>query len=143
MLTRFQQHLQQRHTSLWQEFLAGLTTFFTMAYIVILAPSMYAETGMNFSSSFFATCLICSVTTFMVGVWANLPVGVAPGLGLLSYFTFVAVGQLHYSYQLALGAVFLSGYLFLCITLTRIRRHWCLSGSLATLKSYCFLPDLY
>ncbi len=122
-LANFKAYLSSQGTSIKQEFLAGLTTFFTMAYIIIVAPNMYAASGMNFESSFLAVCLVASLSTLIVGVWSNLPIGVAPGLGLLSYFCFVVIGKLGYSWQLALGAVFLSGLIFWAITITRIRQY--------------------
>jgi adenine/guanine/hypoxanthine permease len=85
-LANFKAYLSSEHTSIKQEVLAGLTTFFTMAYIIIVAPNMYAASGMNFASSFLAVCLVASLATLIVGVSSNLPIGIAPGLGLLSYF---------------------------------------------------------
>jgi AGZA family xanthine/uracil permease-like MFS transporter len=122
-LANYKVYLSSQQTSLRQELLAGFTTFFTMAYITIVAPNMYAASGMNFESSFLAVCLVTSLATLIVGVWSNLPIGVAPGLGLLSYFCFVVIGKLDYSWELALGAVFLSGLIFLAITITRIRQY--------------------
>ena len=120
---RLQTHLLSQQTSVKQELLAGLSTFFTMAYIVVLAPNMYAAVGMNFAASFLATCLISCAATLIVGLWANLPIGFAPGLGLLSYFCFEVIGQLGYPWPLALGAVLLSGFVFVGITLTRVRHY--------------------
>jgi AGZA family xanthine/uracil permease-like MFS transporter len=116
-------YLKAHHSSVRQELLAGLTTFFTMAYIIVVAPNMYASVGMDFESSFIGVCLIASLTTLGVGLWANLPIGLAPGLGLLSYFCFVVVGKLGYHWQTALGCVFVAGLIFLFITLTRIRQY--------------------
>lgn len=116
-------YLLSQGTSVKQEVLAGLTTFFTMAYIIIVAPNMYAASGMDFASSFIAVCLVASFATIWVGLWANLPIGLAPGLGLLSYFCFVVIGQLGYPWQVALGAVFVAGCIFFIITVTRIRQY--------------------
>lgn len=105
-----------------QEALAGLTTFFTMAYIVVVAPSMYSQVGIDFNSGFIATCLVTILTTIAVGIFADLPVAFAPGLGLMSYFCFVVIGQLGFTWHQALGAVFVSGLLFMVITLTKVRQ---------------------
>lgn len=105
-----------------RELLAGLTTFFTMAYIIIVAPSMYAAAGANFNDAFIATCLIIILATLVAGIFADLPIVLAPGLGLLSYFCFVVIEQLHFTWPQALAAVFVSGLIFMLITLTRIRQ---------------------
>lgn len=121
--TKLQAFLRMHHTSINQEVLAGLTTFFTMAYIVVVAPNMYAASGIDFSSSFVGVCIIASMATLWAGLWSNLPIGFAPGLGLLSYFCFVVIGQLGYTWPEALGAVFLAGLIFLLITVTRLRQY--------------------
>ncbi|MDF2529919.1 MAG: Xanthine/uracil/thiamine/ascorbate permease family protein [Gammaproteobacteria bacterium] len=105
------------------EIIAGLTTFFTMAYIVVIAPSMLSQTGMNYGSAFVATCLVSAFASFLAGTFSNLPIALAPGLGLLSYFSYVVVGQLGYSWQAALGAVLISGLVFFLITVTKLRQY--------------------
>ncbi|MDF2939473.1 MAG: guanine permease [Gammaproteobacteria bacterium] len=115
--------LEKYHSSIKNETIAGFTTFFTMAYIVIIAPSMLAGAGMDYGSAFVGTCLICAFASFLSGLFSNLPVALAPGLGLLSYFSYVVVGKLGYSWQAALGAVFIAGLVFFLITITRLRQY--------------------
>ncbi len=105
-----------------KEILAGLTTFFTMAYIVVVAPSMYAKAGLPFDTAFVAVCLITVFATLLVGLFADLPIAFAPGLGLMSYACFVVVGQLHFTWVQMLSAVLISGLLFMLITITRLRQ---------------------
>ena len=105
-----------------REILAGLTTFFTMAYIIIVAPTMYSQAGANFDQAFTATCLVTILATTLVALYSNLPIAVAPGLGLMSYFCVEVVGRLGFSWSAGLAAVFISGLLFMLITITRIRQ---------------------
>ncbi|MDO8953403.1 MAG: NCS2 family permease [Gammaproteobacteria bacterium] len=114
--------LAEHNTTIKTEFLAGVTTFFTMAYIAIIAPAILSEAGMNYGSAFVATCIITALASFLSGTLSNLPVALAPGLGLLSYFSYVVVGQLGYSWQAGLGAVLISGLLFFVITVTKLRQ---------------------
>ncbi len=108
--------------SIKREILAGLTTFFTMAYIIIVAPTMYHQAGADFNTAFTATCLITVIATFLVAIYSNLPIGMAPGLGLMSYLCFEVVGRLGFSWHTGLAAVFISGLIFMVITVTRIRQ---------------------
>ncbi len=105
-----------------REILAGLTTFFTMAYIIIVAPGMYHQAGANFDAAFTATCLVTAGATLLVALYANLPIGMAPGLGLMSYLCYEVVGRMGFSWHEGLVAVFISGLIFMVITLTRIRQ---------------------
>ncbi len=114
--------LAERQTTVRQEIIAGLTTFFTLAYIVIVAPNILASAGMSVHAAFVSTCVIAAIGSLLSGFIGNYPIALAPGLGLLSYFSFVVVGQLHYSWQQALGMVFISGVLFFLVTITRIRQ---------------------
>ena len=116
-----------RRTTILREFVAGLTTYITMAYIVVINPTMMAQAGMNYGASFTATCLAAALATFAMGIVANWPVALAPGVGLSAFFTFTVVGELGYSWQVALGAVFLSSILFIVISLTPLRR-WILAS---------------
>ena len=116
-----------RRSSIFREFVAGLTTYITMAYIVVINPTMMAQAGMNYGASFTATCLAAALATFAMGVVANWPVALAPGVGLSAFFTFTVVGELGYSWQVALGAVFLSSILFIVISLTPLRK-WILAS---------------
>lgn len=104
-----------------QEILAGLTTFFTMAYIAVVAPTMYSAAGIPFGQAFVATCLVTILATTLVAVAANLPIAFAPGLGLLSYFCIEVMGHLGYSWAEAMTAVLISGLIFMVITLTKVR----------------------
>ena len=100
--------------------MAGITTFVTMSYIMFLNPIM-SKTGMPFDGLFLATCIGAAIATILMGLYANWPVGLAPGMGLNAFFTFSVVGSMGYSWQIALGAVFLSGILFVLMSVTRLR----------------------
>jgi AGZA family xanthine/uracil permease-like MFS transporter len=111
-----------KEVSVKREILAGLTTFFTMAYIIIVAPTMYHQAGANFDVAFTATCIVTVLATLLVALYSNLPIGMAPGLGLMSYLCFEVVGRLGFSWHMGLAAVFISGLVFMVITVTRIRQ---------------------
>ncbi len=112
--------LKQNQTSLKQEAIAGLTTFMTMAYIIFVNPMMLADAGMDHGAVFVATCLAASVGCLVMGLMANYPIALAPGMGLNAFFTYTVVGEMGYSWETALGAVFLSGICFLILSLVRI-----------------------
>ena len=101
--------LNSHNTNVKTELMAGLTTFVTMSYIMFLNPIIMSKTGMPFDGLFLATCLGAAIATIMMGLYANWPVGLAPGMGLNAFFTFSVVGAMGYSWEIALGAVFLSG----------------------------------
>src|SRR4026209_2930800 len=105
------------------EAIAGITTFFTMAYIVVVNPAILSTpgTGMAFSGVLTATVLVCFVMTLLLGVYAKLPFAVAPGMGINAYFTFTVILTQHVWWQTALGIVFWAGVLFLLISITPIR----------------------
>jgi adenine/guanine/hypoxanthine permease len=103
------------------EIIAGATTYLTMAYIAFVNPVILAEAGMDRGSVFVATCLAAALATLLMALWANYPIALAPGMGINAYFTYGVVKGLNYSWEVALGAVFLSGVLFLIISLTPIR----------------------
>ena len=90
------------------EIIAGLTTFLTMAYIAFVNPEILAAAGMPKDSVFVATCLAAAIGSLVMGLLANYPIALAPGMGLNAYFAFVVVGTLGYSWQAALGAVFVA-----------------------------------
>ncbi|MEI8602484.1 NCS2 family permease [Shewanella sp. PP-Sp27a-2] len=113
--------LKQNQTSLKQEAVAGLTTFMTMAYIIFVNPMMLADAGMDHGAVFVATCLAAAVGSLVMGLMANYPIALAPGMGLNAFFTYTVVGEMGYSWETALGAVFLSGICFLILSLVRIR----------------------
>jgi len=113
--------LAGRGTTLRREVAAGVTTFLAMAYIVAVNPSILAAAGMEVSAVFVATCLAAAFGTLMMGLYANLPIAQAPGMGLNAYFAFSVVPMLGGDWRLALGCVFFSGLLFLAISATRLR----------------------
>lgn len=113
--------LKAHGTNVRTEIVAGVTTFLTMAYIIFVNPSILAAAGMPPDAVFVATCLIAAFGTAIMGLYANYPIGLAPGMGLNAYFAFVVVGAMGYTWQTALGAVFISGCLFLAITLFGLR----------------------
>jgi len=113
--------LSRSGTSSGIEVGAGLTTFMAMAYIAFVNPQMMANTGMDQGASFVATCLAAALACFFMGLYANWPVGLAPGMGLNAFFTYTIVGDMGYPWQTALGAVFIAGLLFVLLTVTRLR----------------------
>jgi len=119
--------LSEHNTSVKTELMAGLTTFVTMSYIMFLNPIIMSKTGMPFDGLFLATCLGAAIATILMGMYANWPVGLAPGMGLNAFFTFSVVGSMGYSWQIALGAVFLSGVIFVLMSVTKLRE-WMLDS---------------
>ncbi|WGL16320.1 NCS2 family permease [Microbulbifer bruguierae] len=113
--------LDKHNTSVKQELVAGITTFVTMAYVIFVTPNMMASTGMDHGASFVATCVGAAIACFLMGLYANWPVGLAPGMGLNAFFAYTVVGEMGYDWQVALGAVFLSGILFTILSFSRIR----------------------
>lgn len=113
--------LKERNTSVGTELLAGLTTFFTMVYIVIVNPGILSQAGMDFHGVFVATVLASIVGTLMMGLASNYPIVIAPGMGLNAYFAFSVVAGEGLSWQVALGAVFVAGILFILLSLTSFR----------------------
>ena len=109
-------------TSIKKEILAGFTTFITMSYIIFVNPQIMSTTGMDFGAVFVGTCLAASIACFIMGFVANWPVGLAPGMGLNAFFTYSVVGEMGYSWETALGAVFLSGILFFIMSATPLRK---------------------
>ena len=114
-------HLDENHTTVRRELLGGLTTFMTMAYVVVVNPRILAEAGMPVEGVLFATCASGAIATLIMGVWANYPIALAPGMSLNAYFTYSIVIGRGIPWQTALGVVFLSGLLFLLLTLTNVR----------------------
>tara|TARA_B100000482_G_scaffold53688_1_gene36242 strand:+ start:405 stop:1694 length:1290 start_codon:yes stop_codon:yes gene_type:complete len=120
-------NLKTNNTSLKREILAGITTFVTMSYIIFVNPQMMAESGMDYGASFVGTCIAASLACFFMGLYANWPVGLAPGMGLNAFFTYTVVGGMGYPWEIALGAVFWSGILFTIMSITPLRK-WMLEG---------------
>ena len=113
--------LEANGTTVRREVIAGLTTFLTMAYIIFVNPSILQIAGMDFGAVFMATCLAAAFGSAFMGLYANYPIALAPGMGLNAYFTFGVVKGMGYTWEVALGAVFISGLLFLVISLVKIR----------------------
>ncbi|KVC67815.1 NCS2 family permease [Burkholderia stagnalis] len=103
------------------EILAGVTTFLTMAYIIFVNPAILGDAGMPKESVFVATCLVAALASIIMGLYANYPIACAPGMGLNAYFAYTVVKGMGFTWQAALGAVFISGCLFLLVTLFRVR----------------------
>lgn len=114
-------HLQENQTTVRRELLAGMTTFMTMAYVVVVNPRILSEAGMPVEGVLFATCISAAIATLIMGLWANYPIALAPGMSLNAYFTYSIVIGRGVPWQTALGVVFLSGVLFLFLTLTNVR----------------------
>lgn len=109
------------NTTIKTEVLAGVTTFLTMAYIIFVNPNVLADAGMDKGAVFVATCLAAAIGCFIMGLYARLPVALAPGMGLNAFFTYGVVLGMGYAWQTALGAVFLSGCIFILLSLFKIR----------------------
>ncbi|ALU90436.1 NCS2 family permease [Herbaspirillum rubrisubalbicans] len=114
-------HLEENGTTVRTELLAGLTTFLTMAYIIFVNPSILGDAGMPKDAVFVATCVAAAVGTLIMGLYANYPIGLAPGMGLNAYFAYAVVKGMGFPWQAALGAVLISGCLFLVVSVLRIR----------------------
>ena len=119
--------LQDNNTTIKKEFLAGFTTFITMAYIIFVNPQIMALSGMDQGAIFVGTCLAAAMACFVMGFFANWPIGLAPGMGLNAFFTYTVVGEMGYSWEVALGAVFLAGILFFIMSATKLRS-WMISS---------------
>ncbi|MDB4262785.1 NCS2 family permease [Porticoccaceae bacterium] len=113
--------IKARGTTPLKELLAGITTWVTMVYIVAVNPHMLSDAGMDFGAVFVATCLAAAFGCLIMGAVANLPIALAPGMGLNAFFTYSIVLGMGLSWELALGAVFWSGFLFLILSLTKVR----------------------
>ena len=113
--------LKEHGTTVKTEVIAGFTTFLTMAYIILVNPLILSSTGMDLNAVFVATCLAAALGTSIMGLVANYPIALAPGMGLNAYFTFSVVKGMGLSWETALGAVFISGIVFLAVSLFRVR----------------------
>ncbi len=113
--------LAENQTTVRREFLGGLTTFITMAYIVVVNPQILAQAGMPVDGVLFATCVSAAVATLIMGLYANYPIALAPGMSLNAYFTYVVCMGMHVPWRTALGVIFFSGVFFLILTVTRVR----------------------
>jgi AGZA family xanthine/uracil permease-like MFS transporter len=126
-------HLRERGTDPRTEILAGLSTFLTMAYIVVVNPSIMAAAGIDQGAAFVATCLAAAIGSMLMGVIANFPIALAPGMGLNAYFAFAVVQGMGVPWQVALGAVFVSGLLFFAVSVLKVRE-WLVNGIPVSLK---------
>jgi adenine/guanine/hypoxanthine permease len=115
--------LAEHGTNVRTEFIAGLTTFLTMVYIVFVNPTILGNAGMDKGAVFVATCIAAAVSTLVMALYANYPIALAPGMGLNAFFAFTVVLTYKYSWQQALAAVFCSGVLFLVLSVFRIREY--------------------
>ena len=126
--------LDAHGTDVRTEILAGATTFLTMSYIIFVNPSILSTTGMDASAVFVATCLAAALGTFIMAFVANWPIGLAPGMGLNAFFAFTVVKGMGFTWEQALGAVFISGCIFILLTVTGIRS-WLVAGIPKSLRS--------
>ena len=113
--------LKENNTNTKQEFIAGITTFMTMAYILVVNPSILSAAGMDSGAVFTATALSSIIATLVMGLYAKLPFALAPGMGLNAFFAYTVVLSMGYSYQFALTAVLLEGIIFLLLTAFNVR----------------------
>lgn len=120
-------HLNELGTNVRTEVLAGITTFVTMAYILFVNPNILKDAGMPVNATFAATAIAAAVGTLIMGLYANYPIALAPGMGLNAFFTYAVVLGMGLSWQTALGAVFISGVVFFIMTVTKIRE-WIIEG---------------
>src|ERR1700761_6968706 len=132
MLERFF-GFEERGTTVRREVVAGLTTFLTLAYIMFVNPKILGAAGMDQGAVFVATCAASAITTAIMGLFARLPVALAPGMGLNAYFAFTVVPALGGDWRLALGCVFLSGILFVVLSVTPARE-WLINAIPKRLK---------
>ena len=126
--------LSEHGTSVRTEVVAGLTTFLTMSYIIFVNPDILSTTGMDRDAVFVATCLAAALGSLIMGLVANWPIGMAPGMGLNAFFAFTVVAALGFTWQQALGAVFISGMIFVLLTVTGVRS-WLIAGIPHSLRS--------
>src|SRR4026208_1145314 len=115
--------LAQQGTDVRTEFIAGVTTFLTMVYIVFVNPIILGKAGMDQGAVFVATCVAAAVSTLVMALYANYPIALAPGMGINAFFAFTVVLTYKYTWQQALAAVFCSGVLFFLISVFRIRQY--------------------
>ena len=113
--------LAENGTTVRTEILAGITTFLTMAYITFVNPAILSDAGMDFGAVFVATCVAAAIGTAIMGLYANYPIALAPGMGLNAFFAYGVVLGMGHSWQVALGAVFLSGILFIILSVLPVR----------------------
>ncbi|WP_074013032.1 NCS2 family permease [Candidatus Sodalis sp. SoCistrobi] len=126
--------LTAHRTTVRTEIVAGLTTFLAMAYILFVNPTILSATGMDKGSVFVATCLAAAIGSMLMGFIANYPIALAPGMGLNAFFTYTVVLHMGYTWQIALGAVFLSALIFFALSIFKIRE-WIITSIPLPLRS--------
>ncbi len=125
--------LDQNGTTVRTEVLAGVTTFLSMAYITVVNPAILSDAGMDFGAVFVATCIAAAVGSLVMGLWANYPIAQAPGMGQNAFFTYSVVLGMGHTWESALGAVFVSGILFVILSILPIRE-WLVNAIPRNLK---------
>lgn len=125
--------IEQQHSSVGREVLAGVTTFLAMAYIAVVNPAILSQAGMDFGAVFVATCVAAAIASIAMGLLANYPIALAPGMGQNAFFAFGICIGMGVSWQVALGAVFISGILFLMISVLPVRE-WLINSIPRSLK---------
>lgn len=125
--------LTEHGTNIRTEVLAGITTFLSMAYITVVNPAILSDAGMDFGAVFVATCMAAAVGSLIMGVWANYPIAQAPGMGQNAFFTYGVVLGLGHTWEAALGAVFVSGIIFIALSILPVRE-WLINAIPKNLK---------
>ncbi|OCG78399.1 adenine permease PurP [Gilliamella sp. Nev6-6] len=115
--------LKEKKTTIGTEIIAGCTTFLTMVYIIFVNPSILSATGMDKSAVFVLTCVITALATILMGLFANLPIALAPAMGLNVFFAYGMCGAMGYSWQIGMGAIFWGSLIFFMLSLFKVR-HW-------------------
>ncbi|MGL5514765.1 MAG: NCS2 family permease, partial [Sporomusa sp.] len=113
--------LKEHGTNVTTEIIAGITTFLTMVYIVVVNPAILSAAGMDFNGVFMATAITSIIAMLIMGIFANYPIAIAPGMGMNAFFAYSVVIGSHISWQVALGTVFIAGLLFILLSLTKFR----------------------
>ncbi|EFP96059.1 NCS2 family permease [Vibrio caribbeanicus] len=126
--------LSENGTNVRTEIIAGITTFLTMAYIIFVNPAMLADAGMDKGAVFVATCLAAAIGCFIMGFVANYPIALAPGMGLNAFFTYGVVLGMGHTWQVALGAVFVSGLIFMALSIFKVRE-WVINSIPMSLRT--------
>lgn len=126
--------LTENKTDVRTEVIAGMTTFLTMAYVIFVNPAILSATGMDKGAVFVATCLAAAIGCFIMGIVANYPIAQAPGMGLNAFFTYSVVLGMGHTWQVALAAVFVSGVLFILLSVFRIRE-WIINAIPMSLRT--------
>lgn len=125
--------LESNNTTIRREVIAGVTTFLAMAYIAVVNPAILSNAGMDFGAVFVATCLAAAIGSLIMGLYANYPIAQAPGMGQNAFFTYGIVLGMGHSWEIALGAVFISGVLFIILSILPVRE-WLINSIPRSLK---------